>query len=184
MSLKDYSIKGRYLEKAFSDYSLETQNDLSQKYTLLIKNARLRFKPDEDIDRNIEIVKNLSPKDRTIVLCGVKIRLSYKRFYLLQLLIEKGTCDDMDYSDAYFSKNHFTSNVMTTLGNMKSFISKFKLNLFDSIIEYYTDKGLFQEQDRRIISNIIDKLIKYNIRYDKCIITTSFVMEQRVKKQK
>ncbi|CDE89526.1 TPA: hypothetical protein CPT81_08780 [Candidatus Gastranaerophilales bacterium HUM_20] len=184
MSLKDYSHNGRYLEKAFSKYSSKSQKDLLQKYALLIKNVRLRFETYDDIDRNIEIVKKLSPKDRTIVLCGVKIRLSYKRFYLLQLLLGKGTCDDMDYIDACFSKNHFTCRVSTTLGNMKSFISKFKQNLFDSITEHYINEDDFKEQDEQMVSGIIDKLIKNNIRYDKCTITTSFVMEQRVKKQK
>ena len=99
MSLKDYSTNGKYLEKAFSKYALESQNILSQKYTLLMKNAKFKFDDDYDIEKNIEKVRKLTPKERTIVLCGVKYRLSYKRFYMLQLLLLQGKFDNMDYID-------------------------------------------------------------------------------------
>ena len=182
MSLKDYSTNGKYLEKAFSKYALESQNNLSQKYTLLIKNAKFKFDDDYDIEKNIEKVRILTPKERTIVLCGVKYRLSYKRFYILQLLLLQGKFDNMDYSDVCFSKNHFTSNQQTTAGNIKSFISQLKSDLKNAITDYYTRIGNFEEQDRTLVDEIVDKLIHYNMNYDECTVKTSFVMQHRIHK--
>lgn len=180
MDLKDYSTNGKYLRKAFSDYSLEKQKDLLQKYTLLMKNVK--FNDDYDIDENIEKVKKLTPKERTIILCGVKYRLSYKRFYMLQLLLLQGKLDNTDYLDACFSRNHYTINQRTTTGNIKSFISKLKSDLKNSIVEHYTKAENSEDKNRTFIDGIVDKLIYYNMSYDKCIVKTSFVMQQRIQK--
>ena len=182
MSLKDYSTNGKYLEKAFSKYALESQNILSQKYTLLIKNAKFKFDDDYDIEKNIEKVRKLGPKERTIVLCGVKYRLSYKRFYMLQLLLLQGKFDNEDYSDVWFSENHFTSRQRTTADNIKPFISKLKSDLRNAITGHYARIGSFEEQDRTLIEEIVDKLIHYNMNYDECTVKTSFVMQHRIHK--
>lgn len=180
MNLKDYSNNGKFLKKAFSDYALESQKDLSQKYTLLIK--KVNFKSNDYIEENIELVKKLTPKERTIVLCGVKQRLSYKRFYMLQLLLYQGKFDNEDYSDVYFTKNHFTNSILTATSNIKSFISKLKSELKNSIVKHYTATDNLEEEDMVAITRIINNLINNKMRYDQCTVTTKFVMQHQISK--
>lgn len=180
MNLKDYSNNGKFLKKAFSDYAPESQNVLSKKYTLLIKN--INFKSNDYIDENIELVKKLTPKERTIVLCGVKQRLSYKRFYMLQLLLCQGKFDNEDYSDVYFTNNHFSNSIRTTSSNIKSFISKLKSVLENSIVKHYIAMDNFEKDDMVAVKRIINNLINNTMRYDQCTVTTNFVMRDRIHK--
>lgn len=101
---------------------------------------------------------------------------------MLQLLLCQGRFDNEDYSDVYFTNNHCSNSIRTTSSNIKSFISKLKSVLENSIVKHYIAMGKFEKDDIMAVKRIINNLINNTMRYDQCTVTTNFVMRDRIHK--
>ena len=93
----------RVINKAFDKYPIEQQELMKQESTLIIYRSVKNKKFDSYADY-MDFFKALTPEERTIIFCGIPIKLSKKQFAILSLLIREQKFYASEYAELEFKK--------------------------------------------------------------------------------
>lgn len=151
---KIQSIK--IIHKAFEKYIPEKQEQMKREYCLIIHDITRQLKDNNSYSDYVPIIRKLSSAERTIIFYGVPIRLSYKQFAIIRLLIEENRIEPSEYSEIEFLSH--SSNKLALNNNIKSFVSKLKKKLQKEINNYKKAQNCYfsQKTSQEIISAIND----------------------------
>ena len=154
-STKNNNVK--LLRKAFVEYSKELQEHIKTNYNLVIRTIRQPKNAYETVASYVSVIKKLSTKDRTIIFYGTSIKLSYKQFACLYLILTENYLEGMDYCELSFS--HKQSSYRNFENNLKTFISKFHRKIFEQIKKQ--KPAYFKDKSDTFIKKAIKNLIFY-----------------------
>ena len=169
----------KLLRKAFDKYPKDIQVQMKKEYALIIRDINKPRNLQETYECYVQIIKKLSPKDRTITYYGIPIRLSYKQFACLYLALIEGIVDCIAYNELNFSYKKPTENAYES--NLKPFVSKWHDKIFKQITKQESE--YFSGKSKKFIKKTIENIIFYKKDYmNNYALYSNFTISKLVKK--
>lgn len=185
---RSINIKGekytkiRTIYKAFDEYPTETQELIKKEFDLIIYRSVNNKNFDSYADY-IPFFKTLTPEERTIIFCGIPIKLGKKQFAILSLLIREQKLYTSEYTELEFKEKQ-SKRKETANSNLRIFVARFKEKCLKTI-NSHIEKNSAVFDDKKKILSLLDNLIFYELHGAEYVLLTNFCLKQmRVKKQK
>lgn len=175
----------RVINKAFDKYPIEQQELMKQESTLIIYRSVKNKKFDSYADY-MDFFKALTPEERTIIFCGIPIKLSKKQFAILSLLIREQKFYASEYAELEFKKKDKIKD--KTGGTLRSFVSRFRTKCALAIKNYAKKNSDTFDTEKTL--SLLDDLIFYELKYsNEYTLLTNFQLlkpksKERVRVQK
>jgi len=160
-------LKAIAINKRFSSYTVEEQNDMLNNYTVIIRDFN-RKPPDkiDDYNEYKKCFKYIKRMDRIMYLHGVLLRLTAKEHFWIRILLRERSVDEEEFISVTFRPNKCKNPKCKKKEDIKKSIADFKRRFWKQISEYSKNNKCYfsdSENPKEIFKKAFKQLICYKV---------------------